>query len=325
MDNSQFVTATLSEFFSVWNSGGDASLNLTTSSSFIDISFNLRLGQPGSLFSNSSSSTPPTVGRHRGQAQKKRDRQRAARHQATKADQTSSTTTPVIASTTNSEPVIIVSEPVTLVSAPDCTASVQDVPVGIAPVTSTVTQVNLPAPEVKLHKCEYCGLTFNTNKGMGIHKGRMHQDIVSQTEPVKASTSFKCDHCDFRSENKGSLEHHIETIHRELQCQYCDFKVISISSMNAHIQIAHNYIQPTPSDFSSSTPPAAKLPVYVPGTTYSSAEYSCPGNAPPPPPCEKCGSQTWWICSRVKQDMGWLHEFFCHCLTRKCISTPPVI
>ena len=40
MDHSHFQTA------SVWNHGGDASLSLTTSGGFIDISFNFCLGQP---------------------------------------------------------------------------------------------------------------------------------------------------------------------------------------------------------------------------------------------------------------------------------------
>ena len=105
MNNTQFVTASLSEFISVWNHGGDASLNLTTSGSFIDISFNLLLGQLGTPFPNSPSSTPPMVGRHRGPAQKERDRQRAARHQATKTGRPTPTTATPVTSTPTTEPV----------------------------------------------------------------------------------------------------------------------------------------------------------------------------------------------------------------------------
>ena len=70
---------------------------------------------------------------------------------------------------------------------------------------------------------------------------------------------------------------------------------------------------------------STKSPVYVPGTTYSRGEYTCPQNVRPPPPCEKCGNPTYWRCSRVRQDIGWLHEFVCLCTTRKCINTPPVL
>ena len=69
---------------------------------------------------------------------------------------------------------------------------------------------------------------------------------------------------------------------------------------------------------------APKPPAYVPGTEYSRANYSRPGNAPSPPPCEKCGNPTYWSTSRVRQDMGWLHEYVCLCLTRKCFNTPPI-
>ena len=99
---------------------------------------------------------------------------------------------------------------------------------------------------------------------MEIHKGKIHhQDIAPKTEPVNASTFFICDHCDFRSDNKSCVEHHIETTHKELQCQYCNFKVISINSMNTHIHSAHEFIQTTASANSLSRPPAANLPVIV--------------------------------------------------------------
>ena len=176
MDNSQFVTASLAEFISVWNHGGDASLNLTTSDGFIDISFNLRLGQPGATFSNSPSSTPPKVGRHRGHAQKERDCQRAAGHQATKTGQLAPTTATAIASTPTTEPVAVPeSLPPVSTSMPVFTTLV---PVVNAPVAGATPQVTPPAQEVKIHKCDNCDLTFNSTKGMNIHKGRMHQDVA---------------------------------------------------------------------------------------------------------------------------------------------------
>ena len=95
MDKSQYVSASLAEFMSVWNQGGQASLNLSTNSGFIDISFNLRLGQPGTLFSNFPSSTPSSRQRHRGPGQKERNRQRAARHQAAQAGEAPVPTEPV--------------------------------------------------------------------------------------------------------------------------------------------------------------------------------------------------------------------------------------
>ena len=73
---------------------------------------------------------------------------------------------------------------------------------------------------------------------MEIHKGKIHhQDIAPKTEPVNASTFFKCDRCDFKSDNKSCVEHHMKTTHRELHSQYCNVKVISIISMYTYILI----------------------------------------------------------------------------------------
>ena len=44
--------------------------------------------------------------------------------------------------------------------------------------------------------------------------------------------------------------------------------------MNTHIHSAHEFIQTTASANSLSRPPAANLPVFVPGTTYSREEYT---------------------------------------------------
>ena len=85
MDNSQFVTATLAEFISVWNHGGEVFLNLSTNKGSINISFNLRLGQPGTPFSSSPSSTHSSRPRHCDPAQKDRDRKRAAKYEAAQA------------------------------------------------------------------------------------------------------------------------------------------------------------------------------------------------------------------------------------------------
>ena len=97
---------------------------------------------------------------------------------------------------------------------------------------------------------------------------------------------------------------------KELQCQYCNFKVISINSMYTHIHSDHKFIQTTASASSLSRPPAGNLPVYVPGNTHSREEYSCPGNAPPPPPFDKCGNPTYVNCSKVQQIMGLLPVYF---------------
>ena len=75
------------------------------------------------------------------------------------------------------------------------------------------------SPEGKLYEFVNCELTFNT-KNIKFHNEKIHnQDIAQKTEPVNASTFFKCDCYDFRSDSKGCVEHHIETTCKELQFQ----------------------------------------------------------------------------------------------------------
>ena len=57
--NSQFLTASVTEFISVWAIGGDASLNLTTKGAFTTIIFNCTIGVPGAH--HSKPPTPPSA------------------------------------------------------------------------------------------------------------------------------------------------------------------------------------------------------------------------------------------------------------------------
>ena len=56
--NYQFLIASVNEFISVWACGGEASLNLTTSSGITTIGFNCTLGFPGAPHSHFPSSSP---------------------------------------------------------------------------------------------------------------------------------------------------------------------------------------------------------------------------------------------------------------------------
>ena len=57
--NSQFLTASVTEFISVWAIGGEASLNLTTKGGFTTIRFNCTIGVPGAP--HSLPPTPPSA------------------------------------------------------------------------------------------------------------------------------------------------------------------------------------------------------------------------------------------------------------------------
>ena len=86
--NAQFLAASVTEFMTVWSMSGEASLNLSTIGGITTIGFNCTLGKPGAphLLPPSTpshpSSSPSRKPRHRGPAEKERNRLRAARHQA---------------------------------------------------------------------------------------------------------------------------------------------------------------------------------------------------------------------------------------------------
>ena len=67
--------------------------------------------------------------------------------------------------------------------------------------------------------------------------------------------------------------------------------------------------------------PSSTTHKYMPGTKFSDC---CPGNAPPLPPCEKCGKATTWNCSWVASDLSWLHVYLCSCSKLTSIITPPI-
>ena len=99
--NSQFLAASLSEFMMFWSTGGESSLNLTTSKGLATVNFNCFLGHPGELNSSSSATTPTPPSRqprHRGPAEIRRNNERAARHQAARV------TTAALANTASTSP-----------------------------------------------------------------------------------------------------------------------------------------------------------------------------------------------------------------------------
>ena len=79
--------ASLTEFISVWATGGEASLNLATTNGVTTVGSNCTLGPPGAPHSLPPSPPPPSPAfptprrpRHRGPAEKEKNRKRAAQH-----------------------------------------------------------------------------------------------------------------------------------------------------------------------------------------------------------------------------------------------------
>ena len=103
----------MSEFMKFWSLGAEATLNLTTSGGNVKVEFNCTLGQPNAPHSLPPFPPPPHRPRHRGPAKRERNRLRAARHQATRAEEI----TPV-----SSAPTLTVSDSATDVSSTESVA-----------------------------------------------------------------------------------------------------------------------------------------------------------------------------------------------------------
>ena len=173
--NSQFLGASFSEFINIWGLGGDASLNLTTSRGVTKVAFNCTLGHPGAPHSfsppsapSSSSNSPSVRPRHRGPAEREKNRLRAARHQAAKAG----TTIPVVVSseTVSATTQVMSSSPS---SAPEA-LTVLDASVSTAPEAEEESSLQF--------KCDQCDYMNISEKGLRQHIRMKHR--ISQLDGV---------------------------------------------------------------------------------------------------------------------------------------------
>ena len=196
--NSQFLAASVTEFVTVWALGGNASLNLSTSGGITTVGFNCTLGHPSAPHilppppSSLTPAPPPPKPRHRGPAEREKNRLRAARHQAA---QTARTTASASSASSENVPVTMLSsspevptsgtssttDPVTIPNTQSPT--VNSDPVSTVTVcSSTAASVMSISPEstVKVVNdllCDQCNFEGVSSIGLKIHKSRKHEDI----------------------------------------------------------------------------------------------------------------------------------------------------
>ena len=152
-----------------WSLGAEATLNLTTSCGNVKVEFNCTLGQPGAPHSLPPSSAPPFPPhrpRPRGPSERERNRLRAARHQAARAEEIA----PV-----SSAPTLTVSDSATYES---FTESVAPAVVKTAHVPSI--EGDLDSESVSCFQCDQCSYTNSSEKGLGQHKRMRHR--ISQVD-----------------------------------------------------------------------------------------------------------------------------------------------
>ena len=158
--------ASVTEFLSVWALGGKASLNPMTNNGLTTVGFECTLGHPGASHSipaffpppSPPTPSPPSRPRHRGPAEREKNRLRAARHQATHAkDSVPESSAPVTALTSPSP-------------ANDSTASNTGATVSVT--TTTVSE----ADNSISFQCDKCDFVSNSEHGVKVHKGTKHRE-----------------------------------------------------------------------------------------------------------------------------------------------------
>ena len=247
--NSQFLTASVTEFISVWAIGGDASLNLTTKGGFTTIGFNCTIGVPGAHHSlpptppsaPSFPPPPPRRPRHRGPAELERNKQRAARHQATKAasHRDMSCTTSVADSVSDTI------APTPVITAPVITPAVTPRLTSDKGTQSESFPTEPVMDNLDNTKCDQCDFISKSSNGLKIHTRNRHrisqidghnEDSESE-EIIEKELSFNCDDCECTSKEEPDLRCHAEKEH--FQCSDCDMKLTSKSSLKLHKKEKH--------------------------------------------------------------------------------------
>ena len=168
----------MTEFISVWAMGGEASLSLTTSKGLVTMGFNCTLGTPGAPHSLPPSPapyppppSPPRRPRHRGPAEKEKNRQRAARHQAGLARKAAPAD---IHSATSIDSVITAAS---LPTAPVVVAITDPVNSSSSVSTSSSTESQESEASASCLPCEECGFEAASSVGLKIHTSKKHEEI----------------------------------------------------------------------------------------------------------------------------------------------------
>jgi len=74
---------------------------------------------------------------------------------------------------------------------------------------------------------------------------RKEKKVVEAEEGVIARRRYRCDHCNYSSNNQAALKKHLEAVHAEgapppVSCNLCGFACASIGALKAHMTCTHS-------------------------------------------------------------------------------------
>ena len=93
----------------------------------------------------------------------------------------------------------------------------------------TQNQTFKEAPVFKCHLCEY---KTNEVDGLVTHKESQHRrEVVSEEKQVK----YKCDYCEFVSDDRNISEDHATQSHGVINCDKCEYSALDKSILKKHM------------------------------------------------------------------------------------------
>ena len=239
------VNSSVAEFLGCWAVRGKANLTLDTVNGVTTVSFITTLpGHPesslhpppppdGAPAPAPPPPSPPCRPRHRGPAQRERNNQRAARHQAALAGTvvpSSNSSTSSTASVVNTNSTITASESLANSTIPGSVKSASTIP-------------------EQVFKCNHCAHCFKNEKVLKIHIGKAHKLLRTPEkerspsvaeEPVLTLTPTPVSGRE-QEDITSSPEKIIDSDEPELRCEMCKITFVNNAHLKKHIESDHTF------------------------------------------------------------------------------------
>jgi len=138
--------------------------------------------------------------------------------------------------------------------------------------TQMMSHIQNVHTNVKKIKCQFCPEMFKNERYLNSHM-KVH---------VK---KFRCDQCDFGTNDKGVLKRHQDTIHREkgCKCKHCDLFFKTSKELFVHIMDFHSPRGSVVKQVVKMAPPGPPKSQESPGPQYGQGPRGSPAGPPGPP------------------------------------------
>ena len=110
-----------------------------------------------------------------------------------------------------------------------------------------VKLLNTTFDNTKIHdyNCDMCHMRFDKDKGLKIHKGKVHSEKKRKTMEGESDKSYNCHLCHFVSNSPQIVNNHYKAVHSSKQlkndnkCEVCDWIGASKETLKSHMISQH--------------------------------------------------------------------------------------